>query len=193
MIMGASFYKLELVPRRYIKNPLKEYDDGYTTMPYILEDDHVINQCFVKLSHQFKGENVTEISTRYDMDKIRGLDKESPDYKVQYFSNIAEVPYRLRQYAPKEDGLIIMASDGRNIRFLGGDDADQVTKQVLAFAEIDWQSKYYYDDAFYNYMDENPGLIVFPEQLEEFKKCFPEEAPIQSWTLASNQIIYLSM
>ena len=25
--MGASFYKLELVPRRYIKNPLKEYDD----------------------------------------------------------------------------------------------------------------------------------------------------------------------
>lgn len=193
MIMGASFYKLELVPRRYIKNPLKEYDDGYTTMPYILEDDHVINQCFVKLSHQFKGENVTEISTRYDMDKIHGLDKKSPDYKVQYFNSIAEVPYLLRQYAPKEDGLIIMASDGRNIRFLGGNDADQVAKQVLVFKELDWQSKGYYLDKFDEFLNKYDTYIIFPEMLTEFKQCFPMSCPIQEWTLNKNEIIYISM
>ena len=191
--MGVSFYKLELVPRRYIKNPLKEYDDGYTTMPYILEDDHVINQCFVKLSHQFKGENVTEISTRYDMDKIRGLDKESPDYKVQYFNNIAEVPYRLRQYAPKEDGLIIMASDGLNIRFLGPHDADNIPKEVLVFKELDRQSKGYYINEFDNFMDKYNTLIIFPELLNEFKKCFPESSHIQSWSLTKYEIIYVCM
>lgn len=191
--MGASFYKLEHVPGRYVSAHLKEYDSNYMTLPYILEYDNAINKCFVRLSQKFQGENITEISTHYNMDKIRGLDKESPDYKVQYFNTIAEVPYRLRQYAPKENGLIIMASDGRNIRFLGGNDADQVKKQVLAFVEMDWQSKYYYEDEFYSYMDKNPGLIIFPDQLDDFKKCFPEEAPIQSWTLADNQIIYLSM
>lgn len=191
--MGASFYKLELVPRRYIKNPLKEYDDGYMTMPYILEDDHVINQCFVKLSHQFKGENVTEISTRYDMDKIRGLDKESPDYKVQYFNNIAEVPYRLRQYAPKEDGLIIMASDGSNIRFMGPNDATDTPKEVLAFIEKAWFSKGYYLDKFDEFLNKYDTYIIFPEILEEFKQCFPMSCPIQEWLLDKNEIIYISM
>lgn len=63
----------------------------------------------------------------------------------------------------------------------------------LAFIESDWQGQYYYEDKLDAYLNSNPGIIVYPEQLDVFKKCFPSDAAIIDWTLESNQIIYMSM
>lgn len=190
--MGTSFYKLEHVPARYVQQPIAEHNDKYISLPYI-NGDESYNQCFIELSKKFKDEQVIEISTHYDMDKIKGLNKNSSNYKVQYFNSIDDIPYRLREYAPKEKGLIIMASDGLNIRFLGPLDTDNIPKEVLVFIELDWQSKGYDIDEFDVFMNKHDTLIIFPELLNEFKECFPESSPIQKWTLSKYEIIYLSM
>lgn len=191
--MGSSFYKLEHVPARYIQHPIKEHNDKYMTMPYTLDESDSYNECFVRLSKQFLNEQIIEISTNYDLSKLTGLNKDSPNYKVEYFSSIDQMPYRLRQYAPQENGLIIMGSDGSNIRFMGSNDATDTPKEVLAFIETSWYSKGYYSDKFDEFLNKYDTYIIFPEMLEEFKQCFPMSCPIQEWVLNKNEIIYISM